>query len=89
MLDDTRGGIMTIEVIRSVLAWCAVINIGLLLWWFLFFAVAHDWTYRFHSIWFNLSVDKFDTIHYAGMALFKMGIILFNLVPYFALRIVG
>lgn len=80
---------MTIEVIRSALAWCIVINWGLLLWWFLFFILAHDWTYRIHSKWFDLSVEKFDAIHYAGMALFKTGIILFNLVPYLALRIVG
>jgi len=45
--------------------------------------------YRFHSKWFNLSVDKFDAIHYAGMALFKTAILLFNLAPYLALRIVG
>ena len=80
---------MTVEIIRSALAWCAVINIVLLLWWYLFFVIAHDWMHRVHSKWFNLSVDKFDAIHYAGMALFKIGIILFNLVPYFALRIVG
>jgi hypothetical protein len=83
------GGIMTIEVIRSALAWCTVINWGLLLLWFLFFILAHDWTYRIHSKWVNLSVDKFDAINYAGMALFKIGIFLLNLVPYFALRIVG
>jgi hypothetical protein len=84
-----KGGMMTIEVVRGFLAWCAVINIGLLLWWFVFFTLAHDWTYRFHSKWFDLSVDRFDAIHYAGMAAFKMGIWLFNLVPYLALRIVG
>lgn len=80
---------MTIEIIRDALAWSAVINIGLLLWWFLFFTLAHDWTYRFHGRWFNLSVDQFDAIHHAGMGLFKVGIFLFNLGPYFALRIVG
>lgn len=80
---------MTIEIIRSALAWCAVINMGLLLWWFLFFTLAHDWTYRFHGKWFNLSVETFDTIHYGGMLLFKLCIFLFNLVPYFALRIIG
>ena len=32
---------------------------------------------------------QFDAIHYAGMTVFKLGIILFNLVPYIALRIVG
>lgn len=80
---------MTIEIIRSTLAWCTVINWVLLLWWLLFFTLAHDWTYRFHSKWFNLSVEKFDAIHYAGMAFFKMCILMFNLVPYLALRIVG
>jgi len=80
---------MTLEVIRDALAWCAVINMGLLLWWFLFLILAHDWTYRFHSKWFKLSVDQFDAIHYGGMALLKTGIFLFNLTPYFALRIIG
>ena len=80
---------MTLELTRSMLAWCSVINIGLLLWWYLFFILAHDWVYRMHSKWFNIPVDRFDTLHYAGMGLFKMGIFLFNLVPYLALRIVG
>ena len=80
---------MTLEIIRDTLAWCTVINWIFLLWWLLFFIFAHDWMHRFHGKWFNLSVDKFDAIHYSGMALFKLGIILFNLVPYLALRIVG
>ena len=80
---------MTLEIIRDALGWCTVINFGLLLWWFLFFTFAHDWTYRMHSRWFNLSTDRFDTIHYAGIAIFKIGIFLFNLVPYLSLRIVG
>jgi len=80
---------MTIETIRAVLAWSLVLNIGWLVVWFLFFSLAHDWTYRLHTKWFNLSVEKFDAIHYAGMALLKVGILLFNLVPYLAMRIVG
>ena len=80
---------MTIDLIRDALLWCFIINIGILLWWFLFFTLAHDWVYQFHGKWFKLTVDKFDTIHYAGMAFFKICIFLFNIVPYFALRIVG
>ena len=80
---------MTLETVRAVLAWCTVINLVLFIWWFLFFALAHDWMYRFHGKWFKISAEKFDTLHYAGMALFKMGILLFNLVPYLAMRIVG
>ncbi len=80
---------MTLEIIRSALAWCTVINWVLLLWWILFFTLAHDWVYRFHSKWYNISVDKFDAIHYGGIAFFKILILMFNLVPYLALRIVG
>ncbi|MEJ2164469.1 MAG: hypothetical protein P8X90_02995 [Desulfobacterales bacterium] len=80
---------MTLETVRAVLAWCTVINLALFIWWFLFFALAHDWMYRLHGKWFKISVEKFDAVHYAGMALFKMGILLFNLVPYLAMRIVG
>jgi hypothetical protein len=64
---------MTLETIRGVVAWCALINLGLLLWWFLFLTLGHDWTYRLHTKWFKLSVDQFDAIHYAGLALFKIG----------------
>jgi len=80
---------MTIEIIRDVLAWCTVINVALLLLWFMFFALAHDWLYKVHGKWFALPVEKFDAIHYAGMAFFKLCIFLFNIVPYLALRIVG
>ena len=80
---------VTVEVVRSTLAWCSVINLILLAWWGLFFFFAHDWTYRMHSKWFQIPVEKFDSIHYTGIAFYKMAILLFNLVPYLSLRIVG
>jgi hypothetical protein len=66
---------MTIEAVRRVLLWCTVINYGILLIWFFVFMLTHDWTYQFHGRWFRLSVDQFDMLHYAGMSVYKMGII--------------
>ncbi len=80
---------LSIDIFRDMLGWCTVINFGLLLWWALFFMAAHDWTYRLHTRWFRLTVEQFDTIHYTGLAFFKVFILLFNLVPYLALRLVG
>lgn len=80
---------MSIEVTRNFLLWCTVINYGVLLVWFLLFAFAHDWIQRIHGRWFRLSSDQFDALRYAGMAIFKVGIILFNLVPFVVLLIVG
>ena len=78
---------MSIEVARAFFLWCAVINYGVLVLWFLLFALAHDWVERLHGRWFRLPAGQFDTVHYAGMALFKLGVLLFNLVPFVALRI--
>lgn len=78
---------MTVEIVRDTLFWCSIINMGLLLWWVLFFVAAHDWMYQFHSKWFKVPKENFDSIHYSGMAFFKICIFMFNLVPYFALRI--
>ena len=80
---------MTVEMIRAALGWCSIINIGLLFLWFFFMTVLHDWVYKYHSKWFRLSVERFDEIHYTSIAFFKMAILFFNIVPYFALRIVG
>jgi hypothetical protein len=79
---------MAVEVITAVLAWSTLINLALLIWWFLFFTLAHDWTYQLHTKWFRFSPERFDAIHYSLMGVFKMGVIVFNLVPYLALRIV-
>ena len=78
-----------LELARDVLGWCAVINIALLVWWWLWFSLAHDLIFHFHSKWFDLSKERFDAIHYTGMAIFKLFIWVFNLTPYFALRILG
>jgi hypothetical protein len=80
---------MNLETVRDMLAWCSVINIGVIMLWFLFFTLAHDWMYRFHARWYKVSVEQFDAIHYGGMALYKICFLIFNMVPYFALRIVG
>ena len=80
---------MTITVTRSFFLWCTVINYGVLLVWFLAFVFAHDWMFRIHGRWFRLSHDQFDALHYAGLSIFKIGIILFNLVPLIVLFILG
>ena len=80
---------MTIEILRSLFGWCAVINMGLLLWWALVLWLAHDFVYRVHGRWYKLPAERFDAIHYTGMLYFKIGIFMFNIVPYCALRIVG
>ncbi|MEO1889805.1 MAG: DUF6868 family protein [Cycloclasticus sp.] len=77
---------MTIELINEFLGWCFVVNYGVLVLWFLFFTLGHDWLYSLHSRWFSFSVERFDYANYLCMGFYKLSIILFNLVPYLVLK---
>ena len=79
---------MTADQVQSFLIWCAGINYAILLVWFAVFTLAHDWVYRMHSRWFKLSPEMFDALNYAGVAIYKIGIMLFVLVPLIALLLI-
>jgi hypothetical protein len=80
---------VTTNDIKHVLLWCVGLNYAILLIWSGVFIFAHDWMYRMHTRWFKLSVETFDATHYAGLAVYKIGIILLNLVPFIALCLVS
>ena len=80
---------MNAEELKQFLLWCAVLNYGILFVWFGVFRSAHDWLYRMHTRWFKLSPEHFDALHYGSMAVYKLGVLLFNMVPLFALLIVA
>ena len=79
---------MNLELLRAVLGWCSLINFGILLVWFLMLVLCHDLIYKVRGKWFKLNTEQFDAIHYALLGVFKMGVFLFNFIPYLALRIV-
>jgi hypothetical protein len=49
---------MSIELARSFLLWCAVINYAILLLWFVVFTLAHDWMRHFHGRWFRCPMSS-------------------------------
>ncbi len=79
---------MTMIEFQSVLGWCAIINFGVLMWWFLFLVFAHDWVYRQHQRWFKITESRFDEIHYSAFAYYKLSVFVLIVVPYLALKIV-
>jgi hypothetical protein len=76
---------MMANELKEILWWCLGINYAVLLIWFGAFVFAHDGLYRLHTRWFRLPVETFDAIHYLSMAVYKIGVILLNLVPLIAL----
>jgi len=80
---------MTRFPLTDFLLWCTIVNYAVLLLWFIVFMLAHDWMFKLHGRWFHLTQVQFDGLHYAGMSVYKIGILLLNLVPFIALQIVS
>lgn len=80
---------MDIQTLTTFFMWCTVIDGGILVLWTVFFVFAPDWVYRIQSGWFPISRETYDVVIYAFLGLFKIVFLVFNLVPYLALLIMG
>ena len=79
---------MNPDIIKELFLYSLAFNYVILLIWFGVFSFAHDWLYRLHSRWFFISRENFDALHYAGMAFYKIGLLLLNIAPLVALWLV-
>ncbi len=80
---------MDIDSIRAFFMWGTIMNIALLVLSSLICVCAGDWVYRMHSKWFSISRETFNVAIYSFIGLYKILVIVFNLIPYVALLIVG
>lgn len=80
---------MNIEIARRFFMYCTFINWGVLVLWFFGFAFAHDLLKDLNEWSLRRKVENFDALNISGIALYKVGIIFFNLVPWIALTIVS
>ncbi len=78
---------MNIEHLRDFLLYCTVINFATLGLWALFFLLPHEWIYRAVNRMFHLSAEQFDAINLGLIVWYKCMVVLFNLTPYLALRL--
>jgi hypothetical protein len=78
-----------LDIIAGILLRCFLGGMVLLTVWFTWFVFAGDWIYQIHSGWFQIPKQGFDAIHYAGMAVTKIAIILFFLLPWIAIKLMS
>jgi len=78
-----------LDVIAGILIRCFLGGMVLLMVWFAGYAVAGDWIYQVHSKWFQIPRQSFDAIHYTGMAVTKIAILLFFLIPWIAIKLMS
>lgn len=78
---------MSPSTLGTALLGAALIHYLILMLWFAAFTVGHDALYRLHTRWFRITTGHFDAIHYAAMAVYKIGVLLFFLVPGIVLKL--
>ena len=78
---------MDTRFVERVLLRCFVLGVVVLIIWFVFFVVGDGLIYSVHGRFFSeISKRQFQVIHYCGMALIKLLVSVFFLVPYVAIR---
>lgn len=80
---------MNMELLTKLLMWCTLINGSLLIFWTVMCMTIPDTVYRLQTKWFPMSRDSYELLMYSFLGLFKVIFLVFNLVPYVALLIVG
>ncbi|MHC4737821.1 MAG: DUF6868 family protein [Planctomycetota bacterium] len=80
---------MDIAIVRTFFMWCTIINAGLLGLSCLVCAFLSDWSYRMNNRMFSISRETFNVAFCCFIGLYKIFIIVFNLVPWIALLIIG
>ena len=80
---------MDITTLKAFFLWCTIVNTALLLLTSLACIFFSDFSYRMNNKFFSISRQEFNVILVSFIALYKIFVLAFNLVPYIALLIIG
>ncbi|MCP4467252.1 MAG: hypothetical protein GY813_10945 [Halieaceae bacterium] len=80
---------MDLEVLTAIFGWCAVINIALLLFSSMWVTVFREFTKRLHSTLMQVDASELNAYYFQYLGNYKLLILVFNIVPYIALRLIA
>jgi len=80
---------MDIQLMTRFFMWCTIINGGLLLLWGSFVMLMPGLVYRTQAAFFPIPREQFTVVIYCFLGLHKIFFIIFNVVPFVALTIIG
>ena len=80
---------MTIASLTAFFGWMTILNLGLFVISAFFTLVLRDWAAGLHSRMFRIEKDKVIQIYFSFLGTYKIALIVLNLVPYLALRIIA
>lgn len=80
---------MDIQTLTSFFMWCSIINFGFLIFLALIYMLAPNLAYQLQSKFIPISRETFDIVFYSFIGFFKVVVLVFNVVPWIALLIIG
>ncbi len=80
---------MGIETVTRFFMWCTIINGAMFVLSAVMCLSALDFVYSMHSKWFHITRETFNVAIYSFIGLYKIVFIVFNIVPYVVLLIIG
>jgi len=80
---------MDVQMLTRFFMWCTILNMGFLLLLSLFLIINLDFVYKMQSKLFPMSRETFNVVLYSFIAIYKIIIFVFNLVPWITLSIIG
>ncbi len=80
---------VTIEQLIAFFGWCSIINMGLLVFSTVMLIAFKDPISAIHSRLLGLDKEKLQGLYMHYLAYYKIAIIMFNITPYFALKLIG
>ena len=80
---------MDVNQITTFLGWCTALNILFLAITAIFLFIFNGLVIKLHSKLTGVSIEKLPSLYFSYMANYKIAILLFNLVPYIALRVMA
>ena len=80
---------MDVNQMTFFFGWCTVINLAVYAFSALFIIVFKDFTIRLHSNIMGLEPAELPALYFKFMGNFKILIIVFNLAPYLALKLMA
>jgi len=78
---------MDVNEITTFLGWCTALNMGILAFAATFLCLFKGVAINVHSKLTGVSASKLPALYFSYMANYKIGVLIFNLVPYIALKL--
>lgn len=80
---------MDMNEMTAFLGWCTVINLIIYILSVLFLVVFKQFTISLHSKLVGVDAAEFPPLYFTYLGNYKIGLLIFNITPYFALKLMG